>query len=194
MTYGEKVVIKPGPRLNLVLGPNGTGKSSLVCALCVCLGGALKLLGRADNPRDFIRRGTLRAEVRVTLSGGGRNQPDVIVGRVLAVKTTATGGVVSSDDKVESIYTVGGQKCTEKDVRAIVADMGVQLDNLCQFLPQDKVVEFARLDAKQLLDATERAVGKGELADQHNILKTKAAVLNERIVVSFCLLMLWWLL
>jgi hypothetical protein len=32
----------------------------------------------------------------------------------------------------------------------------VQLDNLCQFLPQDKVVEFARLNPQQLLEETEK--------------------------------------
>ena len=28
----------PGPNLNMVIGPNGTGKSTLVCALCLGLG------------------------------------------------------------------------------------------------------------------------------------------------------------
>ena len=28
----------PGPRLNMVIGPNGTGKSTLVCAICLGLG------------------------------------------------------------------------------------------------------------------------------------------------------------
>lgn len=29
---------KPGPNLNMVIGPNGTGKSTLVCAMCLGLG------------------------------------------------------------------------------------------------------------------------------------------------------------
>ena len=28
----------PGPNLNMVIGPNGTGKSTLVCAICIGLG------------------------------------------------------------------------------------------------------------------------------------------------------------
>ena len=28
----------PGPSLNMVIGPNGTGKSTLVCAICLGLG------------------------------------------------------------------------------------------------------------------------------------------------------------
>jgi hypothetical protein len=38
MTYTH-LKSKPGPRLNLVIGPNGTGKSSLVCAIGIGLAG-----------------------------------------------------------------------------------------------------------------------------------------------------------
>lgn len=33
----------PGPNLNMVIGPNGTGKSTLVCAICLGLGYAPKV-------------------------------------------------------------------------------------------------------------------------------------------------------
>lgn len=39
VTYDD-CELKPGPNLNVVIGPNGTGKSSIVCALCIGLGGA----------------------------------------------------------------------------------------------------------------------------------------------------------
>jgi recombinational DNA repair ATPase RecF len=37
LTY-DFVCIRPGARMNMILGPNGTGKSSIACALCVGLG------------------------------------------------------------------------------------------------------------------------------------------------------------
>lgn len=37
VTY-TSVELRPGPRLNMVIGPNGTGKSTLVCAICLGLG------------------------------------------------------------------------------------------------------------------------------------------------------------
>lgn len=40
----------PGPRLNMVIGPNGTGKSTLVCAICLGLG-----WGPQVRTRRFIR-------------------------------------------------------------------------------------------------------------------------------------------
>ena len=48
---------------------------------------------------------------------------------------------------------------TQKDVVETVGLMNVQMNNLCQFLPQDKVVEFAKMNPQQLLEATEKAVG-----------------------------------
>ena len=37
VTYSA-VEFFPGPSLNMVIGPNGTGKSTLVCAICLGLG------------------------------------------------------------------------------------------------------------------------------------------------------------
>ena len=45
----------PGPKLNMVIGPNGTGKSTLVCAICLGLGWGTK-----------VRSGAFLLRVRVT--------------------------------------------------------------------------------------------------------------------------------
>jgi hypothetical protein len=37
VTY-DKAEFLPGPNLNMVIGPNGTGKSTMVCAICLGLG------------------------------------------------------------------------------------------------------------------------------------------------------------
>lgn len=37
VTYNDAEFF-PGPKLNMVIGPNGTGKSTLVCAICLGLG------------------------------------------------------------------------------------------------------------------------------------------------------------
>lgn len=54
-----------------------------------------------------------------------------------------------------------------RDVSEIVKGLNIQLDNLCQFLPQDKVVEFARMKPVELLAATEEAVGDTSLRYMH---------------------------
>lgn len=52
-TYDD-VEFQPGPHLNVIIGPNGTGKSSLVCAMCLGLGSSLSLLGRATQVDFFM--------------------------------------------------------------------------------------------------------------------------------------------
>jgi len=45
--------------------------------------------------------------------------------------------------------------------------LNIQLDNLCQFLPQDRVQEFAKMDNYSRLLSTEKAVAAEELAFKH---------------------------
>lgn len=41
--------VSPGPNLNMIVGANGTGKSSIVCAICLVLAGKTAVLGRGDK-------------------------------------------------------------------------------------------------------------------------------------------------
>lgn len=47
----------------------------------------------------------------------------------------------------------------------------IQVDNLCQFLPQDKVAEFAALSPVELLHSTQRAAAEPEMTALHDHLK-----------------------
>lgn len=46
LVYGNTFV-EFGPRLNVVVGPNGCGKSTLVCAITLGLGGSPKVINLA---------------------------------------------------------------------------------------------------------------------------------------------------
>lgn len=39
----------PGPQLNMIIGPNGTGKSTMVAAIILGLGGNPKIVGRGSK-------------------------------------------------------------------------------------------------------------------------------------------------
>ena len=55
-------------RLNMVVGANGTGKSTILNAICLGLGGEPKLLGRADDLRAFIMHGKDTAMIEIELA------------------------------------------------------------------------------------------------------------------------------
>jgi chromosome segregation ATPase len=141
-------------RLIKFLSFTGTGKSSFVCALCVGLGGSTRLLGRADQVSSFVRRGTTEGEVTITVASADPSRPHVIRRKI---KT--------SDNS--SVWYLNGRESQLKDITELVKSLNIQLDNLCQFLPQDKVVEFARMKPVELLYATEEAVGDTSLKDMH---------------------------
>jgi chromosome segregation ATPase len=46
-----------GPRLNVIIGPNGCGKSTIMCAICIGLGGKPSVIGRNDNLNEYIKNG-----------------------------------------------------------------------------------------------------------------------------------------
>ena len=70
LTY-DKVEIFPGPRVNLVIGPNGTGKSSIVCALCLGLGGKPQLLAISSTCHGNLEQSRINL---VPISSKAHNQ------------------------------------------------------------------------------------------------------------------------
>eukprot|EP00898_Chlorokybus_atmophyticus_P008216 jgi/Chlat1/8396/Chrsp80S07832 len=167
MTYSE-CTLEPGSNLNVIFGPNGSGKSSFVCAIALGLGASPKLLGRAEHIDEYIMRtkywGTTEISI-VTETGD-----DVVIFRKLIKEKP-------------SEWKLNGKQvlCKPVGVRTIekkVKELGIQLDNLCQFLPQDRVCEFAKLNPAQLLVETEKAVGDPELLAQHHQLVELGAKLR----------------
>ncbi len=53
----------------------------------------------------------------------------------------------------------------------LARSLSIQIDNLCQFLPQEKVVDFAAMTPVELLRSTQRAVASQEMIDMHEQLK-----------------------
>ena len=71
----------------------------------------------------------------------------------------------------KSEFSINGRNCSKKTVQELARSYSIQIDNLCQFLPQDKVVEFAAMTPIELLRSTQRAVAPQEMIDLHDQLK-----------------------
>ena len=64
MSYRDAEIADVGTKLNCIIGPNGTGKSSIVCAMCVGLGGSLGVTERGEKHL----RGGVGIRIRVVTS------------------------------------------------------------------------------------------------------------------------------
>jgi chromosome segregation ATPase len=159
VTY-EDAVFHPGPNLNMVIGPNGTGKSSLVCAICLGLGFSAIHLGRATKFGEFVKYGKDHATIEIELE----RQPEDNKNYIVKVRITRDG------DKRK--WWINGDETNLKTVSNLMKKLGIQVDNLCQFLPQDRVAEFAALSPIELLHETQRAAAPPEMLAWHDELKT----------------------
>ncbi|KAI0511750.1 hypothetical protein KFK09_012382 [Dendrobium nobile] len=164
MTY-DHLVCKPGSRLNLVIGPNGSGKSSLVCAVALGLAGEPQLLGRASSVGAFVKRGEESGYIKIALRGFTSEENITILRKI--------------DINNKSEWTLNGAVVPKKNVIEVIQKFNIQVNNLTQFLPQDRVCEFAKLTPIQLLQETEKAVGDPQLPVQHQKLIDKRRELKD---------------
>lgn len=66
---------------------------------------------------------------------------------------------------------LNGKTASRSQVQKLAQSFSIQVDNLCQFLPQDKVSEFAALTPIELLHSTQRAAAGPEMIEWHENLK-----------------------
>ncbi|XP_043597499.1 structural maintenance of chromosomes protein 5 [Bombus pyrosoma] len=151
VTY-DKVCVKPGRNLNVIIGPNGTGKSTIVCAIVLGLGGKPTTIGRATHVADYIKRGCEEAKIEIHLKNGKSN--DIVIQRIF-------------NKCGKSFWFLDNRQIGIKEIQELTASLNIQVDNLCQFLPQDKVQDFSKMNAQELLENTERSVCSPIIVERH---------------------------
>ncbi|KAG7322996.1 hypothetical protein KOW79_014342 [Hemibagrus wyckioides] len=168
LTYDYSEVF-PGPNLNMIVGANGTGKSSIVCAICLGLAGKTAVLGRGDKVGLYVKRGCTKGSVEVELYRAAGN---LVINREITVENN------------QSAWMINGKHASQKAVEEAVKELQIQVGNLCQFLPQEKVGEFAKMSKIELLEATEKSVGPPEMYSFHCDLKNCRS--KERDLENLC--------
>lgn len=161
----------PGPYLNMIIGPNGTGKSTIVCGMAIGLGWQPKMLGRASIISDYVKQGKDNASTEIELKSPN-GQRNIIIKRKFKKQNK------------KSDWELNGQPATYQKIADKVGEMGIQLGNLCAFLPQDKVAEFAQMSPEMLLAETMKAAGDPGLTGWHDTLikkgRTFGAIRDEK--------------
>ena len=202
VTY-DHVEFRPGPHLNMIIGPNGTGKSSIACAIAlglnwppsVCIRSSccridllndscpLQILVRASELNSFVKIGTNEGYIEIELKGP-IGKSNLVIKRFLSAKSKS------------STYTINGHSATGREVTQKMNELNVQVGNLwyvvafliyvptdvshiSSFLPQDKVSEFASMSPQQLLRETQRAAGDERLTAWHDTLIGSGKELKE---------------
>ncbi|KAI9220614.1 P-loop containing nucleoside triphosphate hydrolase protein [Blastocladiella britannica] len=145
------------PKLNMIIGPNGTGKSTIVCALAVGLSNKPNMIERGSTIYDYVRKDaeSKRAIVEVVLSTGAGNPADLVVRRIIDAGTKL------------SKFEINRKPIKSTSVDTFLRKYHVQVDNICQFLPQERVSALAAMSPVDLLKEVQIAAGSSNMLTQH---------------------------
>ncbi|THH16753.1 hypothetical protein EUX98_g9252 [Antrodiella citrinella] len=135
-----------GPQINFIIGHNGSGKSAVLSALTVALGGKATTTGRGNGLKSFIREGQGAAEVSVTIKNQGDEAykpeeygPSIIITRRFTKEGTSSYKICSKDGKTVST--------NRGELSAICDHMNIQVDNPMNILTQDSARQFLSASA-----------------------------------------------
>ncbi|KAI4468807.1 structural maintenance of chromosomes protein 5 [Holotrichia oblita] len=157
-TYAE---MYPGPHLNMIVGPNGTGKSTMVAAIILGLGGNPKTVGRGTKVSNMLNITARQHVIDIVLKGNNTSNSNTVITREFDVND-------------RSIWRLNGSKVSQKDMLDNIALYNIQVDNLCQFLPQDRVQDFAKMNKQELLKQTKKALCRDDLIQkQENLISRR---------------------
>ncbi|XP_026817249.1 structural maintenance of chromosomes protein 5 [Rhopalosiphum maidis] len=163
MTFTE-VVYTPHSKLNLIIGPNGSGKSSIVTALILGFGGNPKDINRGDKVSQFVKLGKSVADISIELYK--RSNQNMNLRRT----------IFASNETCH--YYVNSILVSKKKYIDVVESFNIKVHNLCQFLPQDRLEDFSKLDSKGLLINALQSIENKDLLINFEKLKTLADSIN----------------
>ncbi|KAL8663280.1 MAG: hypothetical protein Q9202_004029 [Teloschistes flavicans] len=130
-----------GPLINFIIGHNGSGKSAILTAITICLGGKATATNRGQSLKSFIKEGTESAVLSVVIKNKGDSayQPETYGESIIVERHFSRSG--TSQFKLKS--TTGRLISTKKsDLEEICDYFALQIDNPMNVLTQDMARQF----------------------------------------------------
>ncbi|KAL1602663.1 hypothetical protein SLS60_006080 [Paraconiothyrium brasiliense] len=137
----EQLTVKLGPLINFIIGHNGSGKSAVLTALTLCLGGKAAATNRGQSLKSFIKAGKdwSTLSVKIKNQGLGAYKPDqfgdsIIVERHFTQNSTSGFKLKDRNGRVVSTK--------KSELEDIIDHFGLQIDNPMNVLTQDMARQF----------------------------------------------------
>ncbi|NXS57432.1 SMC6 protein, partial [Brachypteracias leptosomus] len=130
-----------GSNLNFVVGNNGSGKSSVLTALIVGLGGKATATNRGSSLKMFVRDGETSADISITLRNQGRDayKPEVYGSSIIVHQHINLDGSRTYRLKSKSGTVISSKK---EELLGILDHFNIQVDNPVSVLTQEMSKHF----------------------------------------------------
>ncbi|OTA95956.1 hypothetical protein M434DRAFT_393250 [Hypoxylon sp. CO27-5] len=133
--------VELGPLLNFIVGENGSGKSAILTAITLCLGGKASATNRGGSLRSFIKEGQESASLVVKIKNQGPDayKPDLYGESIIVERHFSKNGSSGFKLKTSSGRIISTKK---GDVDDVVEYYCLQVDNPLNVLSQDNARQF----------------------------------------------------
>ncbi|KAI8642202.1 hypothetical protein BD408DRAFT_443709 [Parasitella parasitica] len=130
-----------GPKINFVIGHNGSGKSAILTAITVALGANASATNRGKSMSSFIKEGTSAAIVTIHLTNNGPNayRPDLYPERIVVERRINKEGGSPYKLKNKAGRIISQKK---EDLLAILDHLNLLVNNPLTMLTQDMARKF----------------------------------------------------
>nr|WJN25123.1 DNA repair protein [Pseudozyma thailandica] len=130
-----------GPKLNFIMGRNGSGKSTILTALMIALGGKTSSTNRGSSLKDLVKKGEAYASITVTMRNHDSDafRPDaygdkIIIERRILAEGGGTWKMKAANGKVVAT--------TKAELESYCDYANIQPDNPIHILTQDTARQF----------------------------------------------------
>ncbi|OWK63342.1 Structural maintenance of chromosomes protein 6 [Lonchura striata] len=130
-----------GSNLNFVIGTNGSGKSSVLTALIVGLGGKATATNRGSSLKMFIQKGETSADISITLRNQGRDafKPELYGTSITVNQRINQDGSRTCKLKSKSGTIISSKK---EELIGMLDHFNIQVDNPVSVLTQEMSKQF----------------------------------------------------
>lgn len=137
----EHLTVTLGPLINFIIGHNGSGKSAVLTALTICLGGKATATNRAQNLKSLIKEGKEHSIVTVKIKNQGAlaYKPTQYGESIIVERHFSKSGASGFKLKDKNGKTVSTKKAELED---ILDAFSMQIDNPMNVLTQDMARQF----------------------------------------------------
>jgi len=137
----ERLRIDFCPRINFVVGHNGSGKSAILTGITVCLGGKATVTQRATSLKGLIKEGKNKGSVTIKIRNKGPDayKPNIYGEKIVIERELRKDGVNGYKIKNNSGKTIATNR---KELNHILDHMCIQVDNPMNILNQDLARQF----------------------------------------------------